>query len=656
MEFPIQFAGRVLLVSTILMLNYWFFLRNQRFNRYNRYYLLLLPVVSIVLPLLEFNLFRPTVATPLVFDVLEAVNGSGMEEPLPLATPQPLINWMQWLTWLAYLIPVVVLFIRQINGYLQLRRFIRDGHKQDYLNTTLILSDAPGTPFSFLQYIFWNPKIELHSSEGKRILLHELAHCRQYHSIDKLIHQTINIWMWFNPVFWLASRELAMIHEFLADEAAVPDANTEALAAMLLTSHFPQHRFSQTNPFFLSPIKRRIDMIQKTSLPGKQYLRRMLILPLVGIVLLAFSVKPVTEISSMPFSEPWIIVLDAGHGGKDAGAQVQSVKEKDLTLEICKKIVALNTNPNLKFILTRDDDRYMSPPEKAAYSNAQHPALLITIHLEAGAAAAEHGLTMYISPNQFANSNESRVLASALLGSFKQHYPLPVAKYPMQRERGIWILKASEVAAVLVSPGNMNDPRDLNFVRSSEGQEQFAQQLLKGVESYLTGKPRETAHAIQDILPAGTDPAERIRTSKMSTDTINPDKALYILNGEIMERNLALDRLKRASGKAHIVAWINSADAVTQYGPKGKYGACLIRDPLTLKADTLSINGNLNQPVGAHPIYIVDGIQQPSGALLNTLNPDSIAKVQVWKGDSAIARFGTAGKNGAVEITTKRLH
>lgn len=654
MEFPLQYAGRVLLVSAIMMLYYWIFLRNRRFNRYNRYYLVLLPVLSVLIPLLELNLFRPTVAEPLVFEVLDAVNGVEVDEALPLTGATPATNWMQLLICCAYGIPVAVLLVRQIGSYWQLYRLIRKGNRQQYPHATLICSEAKGTPFSFLQYIFWNPQIDLQSADGQRILLHELAHCRQKHSFDKLLYQTLNVWMWFNPVFWLASRELAMIHEFLADEAAVPDADTEALATMLLTSHFPQHRFSPVNPFFLSPIKRRIQMLQKTPQPRKQYLRRILALPLLGLILLAFSVKPVSVGANQPPVEPWIVVLDAGHGGKDAGAQAQNILEKDLTLALCNKMIALNKNPNLKLILTRTDDRYMSPPEKAAFSNSQHPAMLISIHVDAGSSAAEAGLNLYISRNQFANSNDSRVLASALFSAFKEKYPLPVAAHPVQRERGIWILQASEAPAVLVSPGNMNHPKELDFLRSAAGQELIAQQLLKGIESYFTGKPRETVHTTNTVLPAGTDPAELIQKTGSGSDTINPEKALYVINGEIMDRRNALNRLKLLSGKAPIVAWIQSADAVKKYGPRGKYGVCLIREPIQLKADTLTISGNGNPSNGTHPLYIIDGVQQESAASLNELNPDAIAQVKVWKGDSAIARYGIAGKNGAVEISTKK--
>ena len=59
------------------------------------------------------------------------------------------------------------------------------------------------------------------------------------------------------------------------------------------------------------------------------------------------------------------------------------------------------------------------------------------------------------------------------------------------------------------------------------------------------------------------------------------------------------------------------------------------------------------------PLYIVDGLVQKgtlvNGQLINTLNPDKIDNIHVFKGDSAKNLFGEQGKNGVVVITTKEF-
>ncbi len=53
------------------------------------------------------------------------------------------------------------------------------------------------------------------------------------------------------------------------------------------------------------------------------------------------------------------------------------------------------------------------------------------------------------------------------------------------------------------------------------------------------------------------------------------------------------------------------------------------------------------------PIYVVDGIAIPADSLKN-LAPNDISQISIWKGDSAMAKYGEKGRNGVVEITMKR--
>lgn len=67
--------------------------------------------------------------------------------------------------------------------------------------------------------------------------------------------------------------------------------DSAALAAMLLTAAYPQQQFLLSNPFFFSPIKRRIAMLANQTKPKDSYLRRLIILPLVAIVLVLFAFR-----------------------------------------------------------------------------------------------------------------------------------------------------------------------------------------------------------------------------------------------------------------------------------------------------------------------------------------------------------------------------
>ena len=149
-----------------------------------------------------------------------------------------------------------------------------------------------GTPFSFLRYIFWHEDIQPESAAGQHILKHEIAHVREKHTHDKLFLNGVLIVYWCNPFFWLIRREMAMIHEFIADKQSVDQQDTAAFAAMILQAAYPRHQFALTNSFFHSPIKRRLKMLIKSQNSRVTYITRLLALPLLLLVIAAFTLKP----------------------------------------------------------------------------------------------------------------------------------------------------------------------------------------------------------------------------------------------------------------------------------------------------------------------------------------------------------------------------
>ena len=84
------------------------------------------------------------------------------------------------------------------------------------------------------------------------------------------------------------------------------------------------------------------------------YVSRLLVLPLAAIVFFAFTLKVKNKSANLYDGKTITVVIDAGHGGSDNGAQsADGVKEKDITLSIAKKIAEMNSNPHLEILLSR---------------------------------------------------------------------------------------------------------------------------------------------------------------------------------------------------------------------------------------------------------------------------------------------------------------
>ncbi len=282
---------QVVLCSALLMGYYLLVLRNKRFHRYNRFYLLAVAVLSWTVPLVKIRWgHQAIVDDPNMIRFLSVVadNNSQIEANMGQ-------RGFQWsgstLAAGLYFVVAGILLTGMFVALYKVYHLLKHHSSKNVDDVYLVLTRAQGTPFSFFRYIFWNEAIDLRSEPGKQILQHELTHVKQKHSADKIFIQLILVAGWFNPFFWLLKKEMEMIHEFIADKKAVDNGDTSLLAQMLLAAAYPGQQFALTNPFFFSPIRRRLQMLTNRSTPRFSYIRRLIVLPLLAVVVILFSFR-----------------------------------------------------------------------------------------------------------------------------------------------------------------------------------------------------------------------------------------------------------------------------------------------------------------------------------------------------------------------------
>lgn len=291
---------QVLVCSAVLMVYYLLVLRNKKFHQYNRFYLLGVAVVSWVVPLLKI-VWEQQHAGVRQVDLLTVVAAGNSEIEALVASKQESLDWISLLPNL-YVGVSICLAIAMIISLYRIYKIYTTHECRNLQEFYLVMTRVKGTPFSFFSYIFWNAEIDIQTPAGKQILQHELTHVKQYHSIDKIVMQLILIVGWFNPFFWLLRKELDMIHEFIADKKSVENGDAASLAQMLLTTAYPGQQFPLTNPFFFSPIKRRLKMLTNVKNPSFSYARRIVVLPLLSIVVLLFAFRAKEEKMIAPVS------------------------------------------------------------------------------------------------------------------------------------------------------------------------------------------------------------------------------------------------------------------------------------------------------------------------------------------------------------------
>ena len=92
------------------------------------------------------------------------------------------------------------------------------------------------------------------------------------------------------------------------------------------------------------------------------------------------------------------IVIDAGHGGKDPGSISKKVQEKDITLDIAKKLGKMLSDSlkDVKVIYTRQKDTFIELHERPAIANRNKATIFISIHCNHNGNTSAHGSETYV--------------------------------------------------------------------------------------------------------------------------------------------------------------------------------------------------------------------------------------------------------------------
>lgn len=184
-----------------------------------------------------------------------------------------------------------------------------------------------------------------------------------------------------------------------------------------------------------------------------------------AIKLLALSLASTAILSFTPVSKK-IIVIDAGHGGNDLGANKNGVLEKDLVLKIAQEIKKVNNKDGkYEIVLTRDNDTYATLSERTAQINKLNPEMVISLHVNSTPEAdtPKNGHEIFIQ-----NTAESKSLAEKLSKKLGECNI---------REQNLHILKNSKSPALLVELGYINNTKEREYMNSNDGQREIAQKF-----------------------------------------------------------------------------------------------------------------------------------------------------------------------------------
>lgn len=280
----ILYILQVILFQIAFLLMYNFFFQKETFYTYNRFYLLITPLLSIALPMIQIESLKRHVPADLVLSLTAA--RENVDATIQLAQTITLSNILLAI-WIVGSIIFLLRFIYQNYKIYKVINTNRSKEDKQYKYVELLNSK---NAYSFFNYIFLGDQLE--ESQREIIKSHELIHANYKHSYDIIYFELLKIVFWFNPINYIMNQKLKALHEFSVDSKLTIKKDKNAYYQSLLLQIFDVENISFTNHFFhQSLIKNRIIMLQKSKSKRIFLVKYILLIPALSFMLVYTSCK-----------------------------------------------------------------------------------------------------------------------------------------------------------------------------------------------------------------------------------------------------------------------------------------------------------------------------------------------------------------------------
>lgn len=185
------------------------------------------------------------------------------------------------------------------------------------------------------------------------------------------------------------------------------------------------------------------------------------------------------------------ILIDPGHGGTQAGAQVGSVREADLNMAYALALADRMSGRGHVVALTRYIDKDVMLGERCHIEHSFAPALFLSIHCNWFHQSEPSGMEVWTSPGVTDADKYAERIAKAMMAAAPgRRFRPDTNDGDLDREGNFYVLKNTLCPAVLVEVGFMSNPEELEWLQSPHLPSGLAIALTKGIEeahNYVTG-------------------------------------------------------------------------------------------------------------------------------------------------------------------------
>ncbi|WP_158656043.1 N-acetylmuramoyl-L-alanine amidase [Sphingobacterium sp. HMA12] len=384
-------------VNCSLMLGaalYFLVIKGLSFFQWNRYYLIGICLLSLLLPFGKFRMaelfFSSVTTAPEVAEVGKVLNtiqvGGDLFTEVEMADSLwSSISLGHWIAYL-YLLVTVLLLLRCIVRYITLRRRIRQLHPREYRGFIIV------DPFDqyincSVQHVIVMEEQLLDTAAGQLIFEHESQHILFKHRLDKWFIEIFRCLFWLNPLIYWLRGQLYLTHEYQVDRILADTYGKSGYARFLLAFSQEEKPIGLQSSLFNNQheLVERVQVMMSKPSSARSKWKYILTVPVLCLSLLFYSfINPPKRslysiFNAVEEGGMKTIVLDPGHGGKDAGATTSSgLTEKSLTWETCLLLKRELEHKGYKVVLSRAGDEFKMLKER---SNIEGD-LFLSIHFD----------------------------------------------------------------------------------------------------------------------------------------------------------------------------------------------------------------------------------------------------------------------------------
>ena len=170
------------------------------------------------------------------------------------------------------------------------------------------------------------------------------------------------------------------------------------------------------------------------------------------------------------------VVIDAGHGGSDVGATREGIYEKDLTLDISKRLATILRKKGINVLMVRNNDTTVSLEERVDFSENNKADVFVSIHVNSSVTPEGNGLeTHYYTPQsydfaQIVHKEFTSAIKAKDRGLFKSKF---------------YVINHTTCPSILIETGFISNPEEREELLTTQRKQKTAESIAKGILKYL---------------------------------------------------------------------------------------------------------------------------------------------------------------------------